>query len=185
VDALVRRRRSLLIASVGAASLVAACAGRGPTSGGTVGVSERRANALVRDGRDGGVVDGTIALPPSYRTTFAKVNRARFVSRGHAAGRWEMDVWANETAQKAIASHAREVPVGAVLVAEHFEAASTKGSGPIMLIEKRPPGFSKEHGDWRYVVVGSQGQLVKDGVVEPCAGCHDDAPMDGIFPVAD
>jgi hypothetical protein len=154
-------------------------------------VSERRAGSSAsRDARDGGVIDGMTALPPSYRTTFTKVNRARFVSRGHAAGRWEMDVWANEAAQKAISSRAHEAPVGAVLVAEHFEtaaasSAAAKAVGPIMLLEKRPPGFSKEHGDWRYVVVGSQGQLVKDGVVEPCAGCHDDAPMDGIFPIAD
>lgn len=149
-------------------------------------MSERRAGGgPARTTPDGGVVDGRALLPVSYRTTFTKVNRTRFVSRGHAAGRWEVDVWANEEAQKALASHAREAPVGAILVAEHYEASSTKGAGPIFMIEKRPAGFSKEHGDWRYVVVGSQGQLVKDGVVEPCAGCHDDAPADGIFPIVD
>ena len=45
--------------------------------------------------------------------------------------------------------------------------------------------LAKEHGDWRWAVVGSQGQLVKDGMIESCAGCHDDAPMDGFFPVVD
>ena len=46
-------------------------------------------------------------------------------------------------------------------------------------------GFAPEHGDWRYTVVGSAGQLVKDGVVDSCAGCHDDAPTDGLFPILD
>lgn len=115
------------------------------------------------------------------------MNKARFVSTGHATGRWEVDVWANDIAQKALAARAREVPVGAVVVEEHFErsTAADKARGPVMVMEKRPPGFSKEHGDWRWAVVGSQGQLVKDGTIESCAGCHDDAPMDGLFPIVD
>jgi hypothetical protein len=131
------------------------------------------------------MVDGAGALPSAYRTTFAKVNRARFVSHGHASGRWEVDVWANEPAQKALASRAREAPVGAIVVEEHFEAVGTRAAGPIMVLEKRPPGYAKEHGDWRFVVVGSQGQLVNEGAIEPCAGCHDDAPADGLFPIVE
>jgi hypothetical protein len=52
-------------------------------------------------------------------------------------------------------------------------------------MEKKEKGYATEHGDWRWAVVGSQGQLVKDGVVDACAGCHDDAPMDGLFPVVE
>lgn len=138
---------------------------------------------------DGGFVDGAEALPKDYRQSFVKVNKSSFVSQGHAAGRWDVDIWANEAAQKALTTRSREVPVGATAIAEHRERASASGSevtkGPIMLMEKMPAGFSKEHGDWRYAVVGSQGQLVKNGVVESCAGCHDDAPMDGFFPIVE
>lgn len=123
-------------------------------------------------------------MPADYRSAFTKVNKARFVSQGHAAGRWEVDIWANESAKKALASRARDVPVGAIVVSEHYER-SPQEQGPVMLMEKMPPGYSKEHGDWRYAVVGSQGQLVKNGVVESCAGCHDDAPMDGLFPIVE
>ncbi len=79
--------------------------------------------------------------------------------------------------------------MGAIVVAEHFERSVSASGGDvakapvIMVMEKKDKGFSKEHGDWRWTVVGSQGQLVQDGVIEPCAGCHDDAPMDGLFPI--
>lgn len=146
------------------------------------------ANTGVRDS-DGGVVDGTGLLPPAYRTTFTKLNKARFVSQGHAAGRWEVDVYANETAAKALSSRARAVPPGAIVVEEHFErptrADDARPPGPVMMMEKRPAGFSPPHGDWRWLVVGSKGQLVQDGPVESCAGCHDDAPMDGLFPIVE
>ncbi len=121
------------------------------------------------------------------------MNKSRFVSQGHASGRWEVDIWANEIAQKALAARAREVPPGAVVVQEHYERTAmdpatspeAKPIGPIMVMEKKAPGFSQEHGDWRWAVVGTQGQLVKDGVIEQCAGCHDDAPMDGLFPIVE
>jgi hypothetical protein len=146
-------------------------------------VSDKPAGGSGREPREAGLVDGAGALPGPYRSTFTKVTRARFVSQGHAAGRWEVEVWANEVAAKALASRAREVPVGAIVVEEHYERTERRPAGPVMVMEKRAPGFSPEHGDWRWAVVGSQGQLVKDGVIDQCAGCHDDAPMDGLFPI--
>ena len=110
-------------------------------------------------------------------------HKARFVSAGHAPGRWDVDLYANEPAQKALASRSRDVPVGAMVVEEHYEKSGAGGAGPVMVMEKRAKGFAPDHGDWRYTVVGASGQLVKDGVVESCAGCHDDAPMDGLFPI--
>ncbi len=106
------------------------------------------------------------------------MNRARFVSKGHAAGRYEVDIYADEQAKKAYAAAAGELPIGARLIKEHFEGAKP---GPIMMMEKCTKGFDPEHGDWRYVIVSSTGQLVKDGKAESCAGCHDDAPHDHVF----
>jgi len=170
--------------------MLVACAGR--DRGPAVGVSAKTAGGRSsRDAGDVGIIDGTAALPSNYRATFAKVNKARFVSQGHAPGRWDVDVWANEIAQKALAARARDVPPGAIVVQEHFERSALDPSsspdmkGPIMVMEKRPPGFSNEHGDWRWAVIGSRGQLVRDGVIEQCAGCHDDAPMDGLFPIVE
>lgn len=106
------------------------------------------------------------------------MNRARFVSKGHAAGRYEVDIYADDSAKAGYAAANGELPVGARLIKEHFEGAKP---GPIMMMEKRAKGFDPEHGDWRYVIVSSTGQLVKDGKAESCAGCHDDAPHDHVF----
>ncbi len=165
----------------------AACGGRPPAE--PVGTSDRPAGGSTapKDTRDAGVHPGSVALPAEYKTAFVKLNKSRFVSQGHASGRWDVDVFANEAARKAIAARARDVPVGAVVVAEHYEKSpqTTSNVGPIMMMEKRAKGFAPEHGDWRYAVVGSGGQLVRDGTIDSCAGCHDDAPMDGLFPLAD
>lgn len=184
MDAVIRRRR-LLLTVAAATSFAVACVHAGGGSGAAIGTSDRApAGGATRDVKDAGVVDGAGALPLGYRTVFAKVNKARFVSQGHAAGRWEVDVYANEAAQNALAARSREVPVGAVIVEEHFER-SDKAAGPVMVMEKREKGYASDHGDWRWAVVGSQGQLVRDGVVDSCAGCHDDAPMDGLFPIVE
>lgn len=193
MDAVIRRRRLLLRrlplarAAFALASVCAAEACGGP-SGALVGASDRPAGgAIARGTRDGGALDGAPALPADYRTNFTKVNKARFVSSGHASGRWDVDVYANEPALRALVTRTREAPVGTIIVEEHFEKSAgnmpSGGQGPVMVMEKRAKGFAPEHGDWRYTVVGSAGQLVKDGVVDSCAGCHDDAPTDGLFPI--
>jgi hypothetical protein len=170
-----------------AASALSACGGEGAGAGrGAVGVSDKpRPVTSGPLALDAGARDGSAALPASYRETFAKVNRARASSQGHATGRWDLDVYANDAGVQALATRAREAPVGARVVAEHYERAAgmRDRAGPVYVMEKRERGFSPDHGDWRYVVVGSQGQLVNDGVIASCAGCHDGAPMDGLFPI--
>src|SRR5262245_30147701 len=113
---------------------------------GAVGASEKSmAPRLVRDAGGDAFLDGAGALPAAYRATFAKVNKGRFVSQGHASGRWDVDVWANEIAQKALSSRTREVPPGAIVVEEHYERAEPLGPsegagrsiGPIMVMEKK------------------------------------------------
>lgn len=185
MDVVHRGWRLLLSAAALAVPLaVASCAGGGGQ--GAVGVSERpRAGAKAREAADGGSRDGAAALPRGYRETFAKVNRARLVSQGHATGRWVIDVYANDAGAHALATRARDVAVGAVVVQEHYERGEGNGAGPVMVMEKRERGYAPEHGDWRYVVIGSAGQLVSEGVVASCAGCHDDAPTDGLFPVVE
>jgi hypothetical protein len=173
------RRRGPVIGAA-AVSLIAigACAAR---RGAPIGVSTGGGGPASA----GSVESGADAAPPpgnplpGWRASLSKVNGARFVSKGHAAGRWESDVLADEAGLAALKG-AGEVPVGARFVEEHFEHDE---SGPVMMMEKRPPGFDPERGDWRYVVVGAGGEVVKDGVVESCAGCHGDAPRDHLFSI--
>lgn len=164
-------------------ALLAAACGASQT-GLPVGASDKPAGGQIAPtSRDGGPIDGAAALPIDYRTKFTKLTKSRFVSSGHASGRWDVDVYANEPARTALAARAKDVPVGAVIVEEHYEKSGAMGQGPVMVMEKRAKGYSPDHGDWRWTVVGAAGQLVKDGVVDSCVGCHDDAPMDGFFPL--
>jgi hypothetical protein len=129
----------------------------------------------------GGLADGGPAvIPPGFRQSLTRVNAARFVSRGHAGGRWDVDVYANDAGVEALRTERGAVAPGAVFVEEHFERGDG-GAGPIFLMEKRAPGFDAAHGDWRYVAVGSRGELVREGAVESCAACHGDALHDHVF----
>jgi hypothetical protein len=177
VDAFVRGR-SLLLA------LLVAC---GAPARDPVGTSDRAAprGSASPASVDGGTVNGAASLPAGYRTSFTRVNKSRIVSVGHASGRWEVDVYANEAAAKALASRTRDVPVGAIVVEEHFERAEGRPAGPVMIMEKKDKGYAPDHGDWRWAVIGSSGALVKDGVVDTCASCHDASPMDGLFPIVE
>jgi hypothetical protein len=112
------------------------------------------------------------------------VNKTRFTSNGHAAGRWDVDVYANDAGLEAVLASRGEAALGAELVEEHFERDGTM-AGPIMMMQKQPKGFSPEHGDWRYVVKSGAGEVVRDGVIDSCAGCHDDAPHDRLFKVVE
>lgn len=114
------------------------------------------------------------ALPADYRTAWPKKTAARFVS-SHAMGRYDADLFASEPGAPA---------VGARLVEEHFERGTSK-PGPIYMMEKREPGYDATQGDWRYVVVGPDGNLVTDGKAPLCAGCHAEAPRDQVFGVGD
>jgi hypothetical protein len=209
MDAVVRRRRLLLrrvpparvasaaalaatCAALAASAALASLAGCGAGQSGDralVGESDRPHGSGHGDrgASDAGVRDGAAALPAGYRQTFTKLNASRLVSTGHAAGRWEIDVYANDAAKKALAERAKSVPPGATVVEEHYEIAEgARGpAGPIMVMEKGEKGAAPEHGDWRWTIVGASGALVKDGVIPQCAGCHDDAPMDGLFPIVE
>ena len=122
------------------------------------------------------------ALPADFRLTMKKLNRERFMSRGHLYDRFEVDVYANDEAVEAAGSSATPFSAGAIFVKEHFEPKS-KGAkrGPLMMMEKRAPGFDPDRGDWRYVVVSAEGAVEADGALEACARCHGEAPRDHVF----
>lgn len=125
---------------------------------------------------------GANPLPADFRERFVKVG-APFVSSGHASGRWRAQVYANELGARALAGGGRDVEVGAILVEEHTPLVASTDPGPRFVMEKRAPGSLPAQGDWRYVVFGASGQMVADGAVEGCAGCHDAAPGDRLFAI--
>jgi Cytochrome P460 len=131
------------------------------------------------------------AIPADYKTTMQRVGSGRFFSRGHAAGRFDAELYATDSARAAIATANGELPVGARFVEAHFEKAASamptppspdEAPGPLFMMEKMPKGFDADHGDWKFVALSSTGELVAQGKIESCVGCHDDATHDHVFP---
>jgi hypothetical protein len=131
------------------------------------------------------------AIPSDYRTTMARVGSGRFFSRGHAAGRFDAELFATDPARATLTAANGEFPVGARFVEAHFEKATSAmptppspeaAPGPLFMMEKMAKGFDADHGDWKFVALSSTGELVAQGKIESCVGCHDDAPHDHVFP---
>jgi hypothetical protein len=110
-----------------------------------------------------------------------KLTSSPVVSVGHAGGRFDIDVFANEQGKRALDEHA-PAQEGAAFAVAHTERASTPRPGPLMLMQKEAKGYATARGDWRYVVVTAGGSVALDGPEATCADCHDEAPVDRIFP---
>ena len=159
--------------------MVTACLPRrGPSEAALPGVSTA-GGPTHRAAADAGP-HGDAGIPADFHTSFAHVSK-RFTSGGHAAGRFDVEIWANDAGAAAFAAERGEAPAGAMLIKEHFERDAQGKPGPTMMMEKRARGFDPPHGDWRYVVVTAAGEVVADGAVPTCVGCHDDAPHDHLF----
>jgi hypothetical protein len=66
---------------------------------------------------------------------------------------------------------------GSRFIEEHFEHGTSR-AGPLYMMEKVGT-------DWRYTAVGPRGELVKEGLLPACEGCHAEAPDDHVFRVGD
>ena len=181
-----RGRRVGVAGVLGGIALGAACTACGASSERepAIGSSSGPSVAEGAPGGNGGDAGPPLVtpVPADFRVSMTRVTPAPFVSKGHAGGRWSAVVYADPSGVDALRGDRTAVPVGARFVEEHFEQ-NDAGAGPIMMMKKEAPGFDPERGNWRYVVVGTKGELVKDGVVESCAGCHGEAPGDHLFRV--
>jgi hypothetical protein len=131
-----------------------------------------------------GTIGGPSPIPSDFRESMTRANASRFVSKGHAGGRWEADVYGSSSALQTLGMDRGAVGVGTRFVEEHFESGDA-GAGPVFMMEKRAAGFDPAHGDWRYVAVGASGEVAGDGMIASCVGCHDDAPHDHLFRVSE
>jgi hypothetical protein len=105
-----------------------------------------------------------------------------FVSRGHFAGRWKVQLSANDAASPAYATLSRgtRFSPGAVLVKTHSEKDSG-AAGPIFVMLKRDPGFFPLGGDWEYLVTDPEGWIEDRGALLFCARCHAEGNADWVF----
>jgi len=125
-------------------------------------------------------------IPPNFRTSMKKLTPSRLVSKGHAAGRYESDIYGNEEGAKAHDSDRGEVRAGAALVIEHAEVVGSDTlPGPVMMMQKLARGANPAHGDWAFSVMDSKGHMLDDSETRLCAGCHEGAPHDYVFRFSD
>jgi hypothetical protein len=105
-----------------------------------------------------------------------------FVSRGHFAGRWKVEVSANAAAADIYAKLTRssQFPAGAVLAKKHAEK-DTGAPGPVFAMVKHEAGFFREGGDWEYVVTDPEGRIEDRGPLPTCARCHAEGAADWVF----
>ena len=156
-------------------SLVA-CQTRVPMSG--VGVST--GGALESNAGPSNPAKVPSPLPVDFRASLTKLNGARFVSAGHAGGRFDANVYVTPSSKALLFDPRVPVPPGTVLVMDEFVHGKDV-PGPTLMMEKKEAGFASAHGDWRYVVVDAT--VVSDGQLDLCASCHDEAPLDRVFAV--
>jgi hypothetical protein len=117
----------------------------------------------------------------SQASSFLAIGKP-FISRGHFAGRWKVQVSANEAASQAYAtlSPSTRFSPGAVLVKTHSERESG-AAGPLFVMLKRDAGFFPPGGDWEYLVTDQEGWIEDKGSLVTCARCHAEANADWVF----
>lgn len=176
MDDVVRSRRLFLRLGAAARATVAvalvsgsstsACGGR---DGGPVGISPPR--AAERLPAQGGA--STSPVPADFRARLSRVSD-RFLSEGHGDD-FDAVVWSNEAA-RAAADAGGGFADGAMFVEEALGrgALDAGASVGLLVMEKRAES-------WRFVAVGTDGEVVSDARVAPCAECHRDAPHDFVF----
>lgn len=102
-----------------------------------------------------------------------------FVSRGHAGGRYRMQLFTNAVGKKAWQTGTHALPAGALFAAAHTEDGRP---GPLLVMQKRAAGYDPGHGDWYYAVAdGAARRVLRQGRLPDCAACHSMSPTDYVF----
>lgn len=148
-------------------ALVAACgAPPHPVGTSTGGTSEP--SPTSRDA-------GPAAAAPEFKSRMKRVGE-RFESKGHAAGRWDAELYANGIAESGWSTDS-PFPEGAEFAMEHIERQGDKSSGPVMTMKKGSSGA------WVFGVINARGESLNGRALESCTACHKDAPRDSVFPI--
>ena len=134
-----------------AIALVAACGGGGKT--GTTPSDDKlgKMDSTMVSNKDMPVDEaskfGPLEIGADWQS-YTKVNKAPFKSETHG-GRM-VDTYVNNTGLDAFKKN-EDLPVGSIVV-KTSKDADDGSEGPVFVMEKRAPGFNKEHGDWWFAI---------------------------------
>lgn len=82
-------------------------------------------------------------------------------------------VYANDLAKAEFEKQNPEFPVGAIIVREKRETATSETPQTVIAMVKREKGFSKKTGDWEFFAFsGADLKLQKRETKGDCAQCH-------------
>jgi hypothetical protein len=128
-------------------------------------------------------------LPHVDYRAWQRLNTAPYISDQHGAR--FVNVYINDKADDFFtASDEQPMAVGSVVIKDSISAVESGGisRGPLFIMEKMPPGFAPDFGDWRYTMIMPNGKLfgMTGGTgsrsVEFCGECHlQVAPRDHLF----
>ena len=113
-----------------------------------------------------------------YRA-WKRLNTTPYISDQH--GSRFVNVYLNDKSSDFFTASADQpMPVGSIVIKDSISAVESGGisRGPLFTMEKMPPGFAPEFGNWRYAMIMPNGKLFGmtggDGnrAVEFCGECH-------------
>ena len=107
---------------------------------------------------------------------WTRENDTAFTSKAH--GRHKVHDYVNGLARSIFRASKGVYPTHSAVAKEGWMDGKRN---MVWLMEKRRPGFDKEHGDWWYATVDAQGKVANAGKVEACISCHDSADNDYVF----
>jgi hypothetical protein len=82
-------------------------------------------------------------------------------------------VYANDIAALEINNSTPRFPVGSILVRERLTEPTSPVPTAVIVMLKRPAGFSKATGDWEFFMMnGADMKLVSRETTGNCAACH-------------
>ena len=113
-----------------------------------------------------------------YRA-WPRFNSSPYISDQHGARFVNVYINRNED-QFFTATDQNPMPIGTIVIKDSISAVESGGisRGPLFVMEKMPPGFAPDFGDWRYAMIMPNGKLfgITGGqgnrAVEFCGECH-------------
>jgi hypothetical protein len=140
---------AVVLASVLAIVLVA-CGGKQTPGGGedpNLSPMDRMMSDSMHMSMDTGGEFGPLEVGRDWQT-YVKMNTSPVTSETHG-GRL-VDTYVNRIGAAAYLDESAEIPIGTVLVKTSVEPDGSPG--PLFIMEKKPPGFAPEQGDWYYAI---------------------------------
>lgn len=124
--------------------------------------------------------EATLVVPANYAAVLERVTPEKTRSRGHAGGLYEVTIFANAAGARLWRERSGPAPSGALFIAEHRSVLDAS-PGPLLVMQKRDPGYDRGAGDWQFAWAEPDSKLVRSGRLSDCTACHAAAETDYVF----